>query len=380
MEDGARASRNHEDSERQPAATAGTRIADAADCLADRFASRRPWAGIIANRSSGSGRGLRLVHQLAAELEDRGIDSRVAWTPKDRHELVGTSADDASCRCLVAAGGDGTVAALLNEKPSHPIAILPAGTENLTAAHFRHRRNVHSLVATIVEGHCRPVDLGLACGRRFMLMAGFGFDGDVVSRHHRGRLGSSGRVLPTNRAAYVEPILKSSLSYKFPVIRVRIDDPIEEEILIGTTVFLFNLPRYALGLPFAPEARDDDGRLDLLVFRKPGPFQALYYLWRVLWGKHLDDPDVIYRRVRRVTLSADDTVPAQLDGDPAGVLGPAVPAATRNADEPTTDPTAIPSGAWTVEVLPGAVQVLVAGRSRPSGLKSLAVAKDAPPR
>lgn len=374
MEDGARANSNDEDLE-QPEATARTRIVDAADGLADRSFSRRPWAGIIANRSSGSGRGLRLVHQLTAELKARGIECRVAWTPTDRRELVRASADDASCRCLVAAGGDGTVAALLNEKPSRPIAILPAGTENLTAAHFRHRRNARSLAATIVEGTRRPVDLGLAHGRRFMLMAGFGFDGDVVSRHHRGRLGESGRVRPTNRAAYVEPILKSSLSYKFPVIKVRIDDPVEEEILIGTTVFVFNLPRYALGLPFVPEARDDDGRLDLLVFRKPGPFQALYYLWQVLWRKHLNDPDVIYRRVRRVTLSADEAVPAQLDGDPAGVLGPADAVETRNADGST-----VPGGPWTVEVLPGAVQVLVPVRSRPPGPKPLAVAKDAPSR
>lgn len=374
MEDGARLSRNDEDSER-PAASAQTRFEAAPDRLAARSPSRWPWAGIIANRSSGSGRGLHLVHQLMAELKVRGVESRVAWSPKDRHELVGASTNDESCCCLVAAGGDGTVAALLNEKPSRPIAILPAGTENLTAAHFRHRRNVRSLAATIVEGNRRPVDLGLAHGRRFMLMAGFGFDGDIVSRHHRGRLGTSGRVRPTNRAAYVEPILKSSISYKFPVIKVRIDDPIEDEVLIGTTVFLFNLPRYALGLPFVPEARDDDGRLDLLVFHKPGPFQALYYLWRVLCGKHLNDPDVVHRRVRRVTLSADDAVPAQLDGDPAGVLGPAVSAEARNTDEST-----VMNGPWTVEVLPGAVQVLVPGRSRPSGLESLAVAKDAPSR
>jgi diacylglycerol kinase family enzyme len=336
--------------------------------------------GIIANRGSGSGRGLRLVNQLAAELEDLGIGSRVAWSPGERHELVAASAEDASCCCLVAAGGDGTVAALLNEMPGRPIAILPAGTENLTASHFRHRRNPRALAATIAAGTCRPVDLGLANGRRFMLMAGFGFDGDVVTRHHQGRLGSAGRVRPTNRAAYVEPILKSSLSYKFPVIRVRIDDPAEEAVLTGTTVFLFNLPRYALGLPFVPEARDDDGRLDLLVFRKPGPFQALYYLLRVLWGNHLDDPGVSYRRVRRVTLSADDIVPVQLDGDPAGVLGPAISIPARDPDGSAADSTGIHGGSWTVEVLPGAVRMLVPGRSRPSGLRTLAVARDEPSR
>ena len=114
-------------------------------------------------------------------------------------------------------------------------------------------------------------------------MAGFGFDGDVVTRHHQTRVSRAGRIRPTNRLAYVEPILRSSMSYRFPPITVQIDDPGADEILTGTTVFVFNLPRYALGLPFVPTARDDDGWLDLVVFREPGPFQALYYLWKVFW-------------------------------------------------------------------------------------------------
>ncbi len=49
-------------------------------------------------------------------------------------------------------------------------------------------------------------------------------------------------------------------------------------------------PGTPLGLPFVPVAREDDGWLDLVVFREPGPFQALYYLWKVLCGIHLGDP------------------------------------------------------------------------------------------
>lgn len=380
MEDGVESNRNDEDPA-LPAGAASTPVRP--DRQAGPRGERPPapgsWVGIVANRGSGSGSGLHLVNQLAAELEARGIGVRIAWSPRDRRELAAASADDPECRCLVAAGGDGTVAALLNEKPRPPIAILPAGTENLTAAHFRHRRNPRALAETIAAGASRTVDLGAADGRRFMLMAGFGFDGDVVTRHHQGRLGAAGRVRPTTRAAYVEPILKSSFFYKFPRIHVRIDDPPESEPLTGTTVFLFNLPRYALGLPFVPEARDDDGRLDLLVFKNPGPFQALYYLARVLCRSHLRDPGVTHRRVRRVTLTAEQAVPIQLDGDPAGRLDPDVLAAAPMVDESSDDPTASPSirrAACVVEVLPGAVQVLTPARPRPSIPHPLALAKD----
>ena len=123
-------------------------------------------------------------------------------------------------------------------------------------------------------------------------------------------------------------------------------DPGAEETLTGTTVFVFNAPRYALGLPFAPAARDDDGWLDLIVFRKPGPFQALYYLWKVFWGTHLDDPGVFHRRVKRVVVTSQHRIPVQIDGDPGGYL----PAQTA----------ADPSAGWTVEVVPAAVDVIAA--------------------
>jgi diacylglycerol kinase family enzyme len=247
---------------------------------------------------------------------------------------------------LVAAGGDGTVAALVNERPVVPITVLPTGTENLFARHFDLARSPEHLAETIAAGRATPLDLGLTEQRRFALMAGLGFDADVVTRHHRLRLGRSGIPRPTHRGAYVEPVLRSSLDYRFPNITVRIADPGHEETLVGSMIFLFNLPSYALGLPVAPSARGDDGWLDLVVFRKPGSLRALYYLWLVLWKLHLRRPGVDHRRVRRVVISASEPVPVQLDGDPGGFVN-------------GTDP-------WNVEVLPRAIDVIVPPSHQPA--------------
>jgi diacylglycerol kinase family enzyme len=250
-------------------------------------------------------------------------------------------------------GGDGTVSALINDQPKVPITVLPAGTENLTAQHFGLRRDPAWLARTIATGRVVRSDLGDASGRRFMLMTGFGFDGDIVSRHHRSRTSRSGRVKPTHRAAYVEPILRSSLCYRFPSITVQVLTPDAPEVLEGTTVFVFNLPRYALGLPFAPHASQDDGLLDLVVFRDPGAFQALYYLWRVLCGTHLDHPGVFHRRIRRVSIASREDVPAQIDGDPAGGLTSCERATSAGEGEPK------PGQDWTIAVIPGAIDVVV---------------------
>lgn len=307
--------------------------------------SSPPWVGIAANPGSGRGRGRHQVERLRTELERLGLSTRVAWSLADRSALVAESAADPQCRCLVAAGGDGTVAALVNEGPSVPITVLPAGTENLFARHFHLNRNPARLASIIAAGRVAHLDLGLTATRRFTLMAGIGFDADVVARHHSARVGRAGVARPTHRGAYVESVLRSSLEYRFPPLTLSITDPGAEETLVGATVFIFNLPRYALGLPFAPSARGDDGWLDLVVFRNAGPFHALRYLWMVVRGIHLKRDGVEHRRVRRVVVSSTETVPVQLDGDPGGYVTP-------DRDS---------GGDWAVEILPRAIEVFVPG-------------------
>jgi diacylglycerol kinase (ATP) len=331
--------------------------------LSARSSGRR--IGVVANRGSGSGLSVHLVSRLVRELKRFGLETELAWSQESRQALVAEAGSNKEYRCLVAVGGDGTVSALVNEKPQVPITVLPAGTENLAAQHFGLKRDPAWLARTIATGQIIRTDLGNAgvtplsgSGRRFILMTGFGFDGDIVGRHHRARTSHSGKVKPTHRAAYVEPILRSSFTYRFPPINVQILDADASETLQGTTVFIFNLPRYALGLPFAPHASQDDGLLDLVVFRKPGAFQALYYLWQVLLGTHLNHPEVFHRRVRRVCLTSQASVPSQLDGDPAGHLTPCPHSSADQQAEPTPGP------GLTIEVVPGAVDLIVAASPR----------------
>ena len=301
------------------------------------------WVGIAANAYSGTGRGRVRVDRLARELRERGLEVRLAWTLEDRTRLVAESHAEAGCRCLVAAGGDGTVAGLLNERPGAPITVLAAGTENLFARHFGMGRDPGRVARTILDGTVTTIDVGSVDGRRFALMAGIGFDADVVSRHHQTRVNGSGIPRPTHRGAYVESVLRSSLGYRFPTLTLEAEGPAGLETVTGTTAFVFNLPRYALGLPFVPHASGDDGLLDLLVFQEPGPFRALHYLWLVLRGLHLNRRGILHRRVRRVSLTTSAPVPVQLDGDPGGWVFDETAGTTR----------------WEVEVRPAALPVLI---------------------
>src|SRR5262249_40102941 len=114
------------------------------------------------------------------------------------------------------------------------------------------------------------------------------------------------------------PLLQAFGQYHFPSVEVNIEDTGER--LRGTTVFVFNLPEYALGLPIAVDGSPQDGLLDLCVFERPGVLELLRYLAAVVTQTHHDLPDFHHRRVRTVHLSAPESAPLQTDGDPAGCL------------------------------------------------------------
>ena len=311
----------------------------------------------MANRGSGSGSSGNLVRRLVRELGNVGLETEVAWTPAERRCPRGRGGRGSGCRCLVAVGGDGTVSALVNEQPRVPITVLPAGTENLAAQHFGLRRNPACAGPDDRRGPGGPDwTSGCAAGRRFLLMTGFGFDGDVVTRHHRSRTSASGRVKPTHRAAYVEPILRSSLFYRFPPISVRIEDPGARRARRDDGLRLQPAalcPGPAVRPPGQPGRRPArPGRLPR-AGAVPGALLPLARLPR-----HASRPS----RASSIAGSGGcdsprtSRCPSSSTAIPRAFCSPGHGAADRRA---RIDHQQEPARDWTIEVIPGAVDVLV---------------------
>ncbi|MBI3463719.1 MAG: hypothetical protein HY000_11785 [Planctomycetes bacterium] len=215
---------------------------------------------------------------------------------------------------MVAAGGDGTVADVINEMPaSVPLATLPVGNENLFAQEFGFSSGGEWLARVIADGRTRRIDLGRAGGRLFSLMLSVGFDAEVVHRVARWR--SSGDALKrVNRLSYAKPILGAIRSYSYHAV-----DLVADAIRVrGTHALVFNLPRYGFHLPFAPDATADDGLLDWVVFERPGLAALASYMIALMLGRHRTRRDVYHGRARRIRIEGPAPVPVQMDGDPGG--------------------------------------------------------------
>jgi diacylglycerol kinase (ATP) len=226
-----------------------------------------------------------------------------------------------SLRAVVAAGGDGTISLVANRTPpGTPLAILPLGTENLLAKYMEVEADPQQLCRAIAAGCCAQLDAGQAGGRLFTLMAGCGFDADVVRRLHDGRTGH------IHHLSYAKPILDAIRKYEYPELRVRYApaeagegaEPTEE--IVARWVFVVNLPRYAGGLSFAPQASGTDGLLDVCTFKEGSLWSGLVYLSGVMLGQHEAMEDFGHVQTRRLTIESTGPAPYQLDGDPGGEL------------------------------------------------------------
>jgi diacylglycerol kinase (ATP) len=281
----------------------------ALDSVTGRLSSDRTTVLILANPRAGSVSSASAIDSLVRRLRWFGMDPKVSWHPR---ELEQAAVDSAGLRCVVAAGGDGTVLEVLRRVPDVPIAILPLGTENLLARHIGLNRNARAVAGVIAAGRTTTIDLGKANGRTFALMASAGLDAEIVHRLHANRRGH------ITHFSYGVPLVRSFRDYAFPPIEIEVMD--SGERLCGALALVFNVPRYGLGLPLAPHGRANDGLLDLYLFEKPGLIALAKYAVAVLRGGYSERGDVYHRQAKGYRLHSTHPVPVQTDGDPCGQL------------------------------------------------------------
>lgn len=277
---------------------------------------------IAANPNSGAASSKRRVSELNDKLNALGFVSQIISSLEVLRSTAAEMLAAGSLRTVVSAGGDGTVAALANLLPAHvPLLIFPLGTENLLAKYLGLTNDVRVAADAVRANGRLAMDVGQANGKLFLVMLSCGFDAEVVRQMHAVR---SGHI---SRWSYTWPILAALRGYRFPQLAGRIvanELPAEH---IAAWFFIFNVPRYAAGLNFCPQADPTDGALDVCTFQRPGIVAGLGYLSRLWFGSHQSLSGFRHQLCRQLTLPAPLAgdgqpldIPFQIDGDPGGVL------------------------------------------------------------
>jgi YegS/Rv2252/BmrU family lipid kinase len=162
----------------------------------------------------------------------------------------------------------------------------------------------------LLRARIRPIDLGLAGERYFLLMAGIGFDAAVVNEVRSSEKRMFGAL------AYVLHAL--DLATRFRGVRVRLI--VDGKILRRRTILIVlgNSQLYAGFMKITARASIDDGLLDLCIIKGSSLLKAPLRLLSILLQRHALDREIEYHRARSIRIESRNYLPVQVDGDYIG--------------------------------------------------------------
>ena len=256
------------------------------------------------------------LRRCRAAAEAHGWEPAFAETsPAETGLGLARQAVAAGARLVFAAGGDGTVRACAQgvARTGVPLAIVPLGTANLTARALGIPSQADRAVEAGLCGLDRRIDLARADGDGieqrigFTAMAGIGLDAAVVGAArtpHKRRLGW---------VAYAAAGL-AHLGLPPHDFTVRLDggEPLRRR---ARCVVVGNVGLLPGGFWLLPEARCDDGRLDVGNLAPAGALGWPRVAGRILARSRHQDRELERFQARHVTISAGADLPRQIDGE-----------------------------------------------------------------
>jgi YegS/Rv2252/BmrU family lipid kinase len=198
----------------------------------------------------------------------------------DTGERLANQAARSGADLVIASGGDGTVTACAAGVAGSgvPLGVLPAGTGNLFARNLGVPFDTVGALSVALTGDERRVDVGVANGRPFIVMAGIGFDAEMLAGTSETLKGRAGAV------AY----LLSGLSHLWDrptrvLLRADGGPPVRRW---ASGVIVGNVGTLQGNVRLLPDARPDDGVLDAAVLTAWGLIGWLGLLADVLLLRH----------------------------------------------------------------------------------------------
>lgn len=288
--------------------------------------SERPMARergfvVVFNPQAGGRRGYEVLRLVTSRLDGRTapvIETKLdeSFAPDLRERVREVRGETAMPPVVVAVGGDGTLSLVLGalDNPDDtPLAVVPCGSGNDFANAIGVTNVVRALEAIEYEDH-RRLDFGLVNTRRFANCVGMGLDAEVGALSTRLRA----RGYPAGPSYYAAALAGLFLVRPVRVTMTAGDARYRFDDCVMVTVG--NGPLYGGGFRGAPDAKLDDGALDVYAFSNIAGFAKRFALMqRIRAGTHPSYPNVTSIRAASLAVDFDRDVAMHVDGENASV-------------------------------------------------------------
>jgi diacylglycerol kinase (ATP) len=285
---------------------------------------------IILNPVAGGGKAKKLKNQLVHELVRRFGKNHLFMetTRKGEAIIFAREAVERGAGLIIAVGGDGTInevvnGLLLNRKPVNDqceLGILNCGSGSGLAQTFRLPDSITDQLDVICNSTAKPLDLGfvnyidndnIPCERLFVSECQIGLGGSVVSRVGIKLKHFGGKI------AFGSVALSHLFHYKASQMTMILDGhPSQLKKLIGVTIG--NGIYCAGGMRLTPDARTDDGLLDVLQIHEMSLLKRIMNFGKVYSGNHIHSNHFSINQAKEISIESEQPVWIETDGELLG--------------------------------------------------------------
>jgi len=215
---------------------------------------------------------------------------------------------------VVASGGDGTVnevaCAMVNT--GIPMGILPAGSGNGLARCLGISMSYALALRTIIRGKTKLMDVATVNDILYTSIAGIGFDAHVAQKFSETYI--------RGMISYMKITLNEFRSYKPQTYKITIDGvSMEKHALM---IIFANSDQFGFNTRIAPQAKVDDGLLDICVFKKMPAAQLINVGYHLLRGTPAKSGYAEYFRGKEITIENIADPLMNIDGEPKIIGSP----------------------------------------------------------
>jgi YegS/Rv2252/BmrU family lipid kinase len=266
---------------------------------------------ILINPSSGLGGALDEIREALIKHWDKpkaDLAIQFSLSKKDGQAKARRAVEEGIGKLLVV-GGDGMVnsigSVLIDTNTA--LGVIPSGSGNGFARHFDTPLDLAKATEALASAKTQKIDVGYADGQPFFVTCSLAWDAALVKEFEKSPVRG---VLP-----YVFAGVYKFFEYRPQPFSIWLDD--KEEIVIEDPLVctIANLTQYGGGAQIAPDAKANDGKLQLVTLRQRDLPWLLPMIGKVFNGTLDELKEIKTHSFTTLTVRREKAGPMQLDGE-----------------------------------------------------------------
>jgi YegS/Rv2252/BmrU family lipid kinase len=254
---------------------------------------------------------LKKLHKSIDATFDKKKDSlQILNTLKKGHAIdLAQKAIQEKANLLVACGGDGTINEVARGLVGTeiPLAIIPLGSGNGIARHFKIPFGISQAVQLIKKNKVAKMDVGEVNGHYFFGNMGCALESHFIRTYQKNKWHGIW--------AYIIAFLDAILSFRYQKIKIEYDE--NSQTISPFVMLVSNTNQQGYDFSLTPQALSNDGLMDVFWMEKSNFFNNFIFIVNALMGRKLTTKgcNLIRLSALKISLLESSDLCVQIDGE-----------------------------------------------------------------